>query len=954
MRLRDANTFLKRASAGCVAGRSCVQYHCTKSVSCTTRLHPIEFVAFVCLGASSTDTTRGRQVRTRNSFYTTNIPILLYFYSVAAVYPSTLFKNMLRLEGNNATIFEDDVVEDDFDDATRAPLLPETTAYWSREPYAWSTSLDYPPPLLTSAHCAMAVYKLFHNTYESNVGDLDPYQPNFLLSVVTESSSHPAGLNALYAQPWMYAGAGLGNLDECPLQTCIAGGRKTDSITFAAVCMVPECSAYDLAADDFVSTVARQLDYATQYSTIPFESIDLGHEYVTLLLHIADLNRFLQTGWTCGNFLVPFELLPFGGPYLVSCGLMATLAVVGTTCKRRRAQQRRSKKLNCTLQIENKENIDLTATTVSEESSAFLGHKSWRSSIESAKSNGMLTREAHCYQKLTVRSSGDFEAINEPFWSAFDVSSHLRRLTSPEQSTDGETTCLDGLRVGSIFWIMLGHVMAIQSSSGAGYSNPGNFLPPTGLTTTLVGQLLFSSRFAVDTFLTISGFLVVYVLQRKLPSVCPLAETQLSLCYEVFARYLTTLPSLLLARVVRIVPLYAVCLGFYTQIAPHLGSGPFWQQWIGLLKPCHDSAWTNFLFVNNFLPLNTPTTNTCFYHSWYLAVDMQLFVLAPLLVFWYQARPQQGKALTAILCVASALLTAYLTYIRNWSVNTFDGVAVDRYDVEAYAKPHVRAQAYLAGMYVAMLLLSEKANLPSVQKSQLLRQTYNVQGGRSPYTWKHRSLMALSLLAMAVVTFGTVTGAYARRPCTYKEDPQLDGCGSRWSPFTSFMYSAFSRTLWVTGTSVIIYLSVGRGNWGSGDGNLVSAILSWRCWTPLSQLSFGAYLIHPIVIFVWQLGDREKQVFRLLTFGMDYMSVCVVSFVAALIAAVVVEFPCAMLWKKFVVDRWVLIASVNRMGIDVAGSSNLAARHQTSVELESTASSMSLSPLTPQYQYGSA
>jgi peptidoglycan/LPS O-acetylase OafA/YrhL len=89
----------------------------------------------------------------------------------------------------------------------------------------------------------------------------------------------------------------------------------------------------------------------------------------------------------------------------------------------------------------------------------------------------------------------------------------------------------------------------------------------------------------------------------------------------------------------------------------------------------------------------------------------------------------------------------------------------------------------------------------------------------------------------------------------------------------------------------------------SRGGNLVSSILSWKCWTPLSQLSFGAHLIHSIVIFVWQLADREKQVFRLLTFGTDYLSVCVVGYVAALAAALLVEFPCAALWKDFVVEK---------------------------------------------------
>jgi peptidoglycan/LPS O-acetylase OafA/YrhL len=767
------------------------------------------------------------------------------------------------------------------------PLLPETTAYWSREPYAWSTSLqDYAPPMLTSSHCSKAIYKLFRNTYFSNVGDLDPYQPNFLLSVVTESSSHPAGLDALYAQPWMYAGPGLGNVDECPLQTCIAGGRKADSITFASVCMMPECSAYDLAADDFVSTVARQLDFAVNAGITPSETIDLGHEYVNLLRRIADVNKFLKTGWTCGAFLVPFDLFPFGLPYVVCCSLLVTLACIGTTCRRRKPQHEQHPKATSPSWLiqPSSDGSSPTAMLSLEETSALLSENGSMKTYHAASINKEIERNGSCRAydvivPLSRASRGHPEMSNlNRFWSAFDVSHHLKRLVSPDHP---ETACLDGLRVGSTFWIMLGHVMAIQSSSGAGYSNPANFLPPTGLTTTLAGQLLFSSRLAVDTFLVISGFLVVHVLEKKLRPTGPKSP---SFCANVVWRYVTNIPLLLLGRVLRTLPMYAMSLGFYTQIAPQLGSGPFWYQWIGLLKPCHDAVWTNFLFVNNFIPFDTPTTSTCFYHSWYLAVDMQLFLVAPLLIFWYQYHPQHGMFVTAILFVTSALGTVYLTHSRSWSVNTFDGIQVARYDMEAYAKPHIRAQAYLLGMYVAMLLS---------RRSKGSSRSHE----RSAYTWKHRFTMLLALLAMATVAFITVTGAYARRPCTYDENPLQDECGSLWTPIVTFMYTSSSRTVWSIGTAVVIYLSVGRGCWESGGGNMVSSILSWSCWTPLSHLSFGAYLIHPIVIFIWQLGGREKQIFCLLTFGMDFLSVAVVSYVASLIAVLLVEFPCVVLWK---------------------------------------------------------
>ena len=877
-------------------------------------------------------------------------------------------------------------------------ILPETTAYWSREPYAWSSTSaiqrvspsvplkvvsnvstedndestsstlytkpyyssdpSLPPPLLTSSKCSKAFYDVFRNTYYSEIGNIDIEQPNFLLSIIVESCSHPSGLNALFAQPYMYSGPGLGNIDICPLQTCIAGNgnpnnndpntndpphqqqqhHSSNSITFASICIVPECTAYDLGSEDFIAAIARQYDYAMQPNT-PIETIDLGREYVLLLRRMAEINKFLKTGWTCGDFVVPFDMFPFGLPYVILCCIFVLLSGIGTI----RCQCRHRTRTHNTAST-------TTTTTAIVQPPPPLDHESCALLVESSTNgisyyNGHLHNGDHCngdstksvLTKVRPTTTECSCESSDSIWLAFNVGKHLRHLTQPSSHTTERTACLDGLRVGSTLWIILGHVLAIQSSSGAGYSNPSNFLPPTGLTTTFIGQLLFSSRFAVDTFLIISGYLVVHGLCRLqhdfLPSGVP------SWYKNVVVRYITTIPVLILTRVGRILPLYAMSLGFFTQIAPHMGNGPFWHQWINLLQPCHDYIWTNFLFINNIIPLQTPTTSTCFYHSWYIAVDMQLFILAPFLVFWYQYSKRQGQVATCLLLLASVVVTAHWSYSRSWSINTFDGKLVNRYDVEAYANPITRAQAYLAGMYVAFII----SNMNDRPRSS--------DHKRMPYCWIHRAIMAATITVMFVVSFATVTGAYARRPCTYDEDPFSNICGSTWSPTKTFLYTAFGRSAWIIGISTMLYLCIGRGQWNDGDGNLVACILSWPCWRPLSHLSFGAYLIHPIVVFVWQLGDREKQVFRLITFGMDYISVCVVSFVAALFASVLVECPCALLLKKLLQQGPEnLKLSNDVLAITVDGKYIEDANDCSSTD----SAPFSISPPTPAYEnYGS-
>ena len=163
--------------------------------------------------------------------------------------------------------------------------------------------------------------------------------------------------------------------------------------------------------------------------------------------------------------------------------------------------------------------------------------------------------------------------------------------------------------------------------------------------------------------------------------------------------------------------------------------------------------------------------------------------------------------------------------------------------------------------------------------------------------WRIRSVsrdtmwMIAALFGLALMAFITVTGAYSRRACNFQELPYINDCGSTWRPEMTFLFTAFSRAIWSLCIAIIMHLCLSR------RGRAVGSFLSWNIWTPLAQLSFGAYLIHPIVIFVWQLGGREKNTFRLFSFLMDFTSISVVSFVLAAMAALVIEFPFSKLLR---------------------------------------------------------
>jgi len=787
----------------------------------------------------------------------------------------------------NATDSEDDdgddEEEDDDSSLDLAAMTNEIEDRWSPQ-IRWSIApgpvelKKELTPLTTSRECYLGLVDFFqHAKVNATSTKYDEWLSAARLSVATESSSHLTGIRSLNIQPWVYAGGGLGNVDEClslnkdpkdPLvHVCLAGGTSRDSLTFASACVVSACSAADIFADDFPERVATAGFKAstkptsansTDVSKFEVEYQELLDEYVTTHKRIARVGEYLNTGWVCGEYIVDWE--PF--PALTWCGAIL-LCTLFTILRTRNNSKQQKEPIS-----QQKEDRD--------ESYQHNNTLNGGSSPISTSSNSSSTSSSSSSSDSTSNTYGNQR--NEWFWSAWDAREHMMRLTHQRV----ETACLDGLKVGSILWVIGAHIMAIQSSTGAGYINPKDFFPPKGITTTLFGQLLFSSRYAVDTFLCISGYLAATVLQRKLKH--QKGKSCLTILKVVAAIFF---------RILRIMPLYLCCLGFWMFLAPHMGSGPFWYQWEHFLEPCRQLWWTNLLFVNNFLPLGASTEANCFYHSWYLAVDVQLFcIFAPWLVLVYQSSPVKARKATLALWLTSVVGTALLAYTQEWSINSFDGYSIALFDVEGYAKPHVRAQSYLAGIFVAFWPRRElKSRGKSLRKSNLV--------------------MILALSGLAVLSFVTVTGAYSRRACTFQESPfEGDDCGSTWSYTVNFLYTAFSRAAWSICVAILLHLCIlsketsatmitnkDENSNGVSVTRIVNEILGWSVWTPLAHLSFGAYLIHPIVIYIWFLGGRQKVTFRLFTYIMEFISITVVTFLASFAVTVLVEFPFGILLR---------------------------------------------------------
>lgn len=108
--------------------------------------------------------------------------------------------------------------------------------------------------------------------------------------------------------------------------------------------------------------------------------------------------------------------------------------------------------------------------------------------------------------------------------------------------------------------------------------------------TNWANMLVLNANIITDTFFLISGVLMAYTVLRK-------SEKNSQGYFDVIGLYLH--------RYLRLTPAYAMMIGFYATLFYKIGSGPYWDQWVGANRDyCQENWWINLLYLNNYINLS--------------------------------------------------------------------------------------------------------------------------------------------------------------------------------------------------------------------------------------------------------------------------------------------------------------------------------------------------------------
>lgn len=437
--------------------------------------------------------------------------------------------------------------------------------------------------------------------------------------------------------------------------------------------------------------------------------------------------------------------------------------------------------------------------------------------------------------------------------SAWDWRVHVAALGRPDPPLSGmDLTALSGIRAINMVLLVGSH----RAFNTARLATSNQFIHSTESRTSPLHALGHHAVLLVDTCFFMSGLLM---------SLSPTVRQGSQHVLRATAN-----------RYLRLTPPYALVMLFYAFGMESLGSGPLWKSIVGPeAAACRRWWWANLLYANNYVH-GAPGEYACMLQSWSLAVDMQQFVLAavllPLLVPAALALRPAGLATALAAALAAALLPPFVATLAAgwppllvWTARTLQNPYAEPMFYAMYVPTQFRAAPYVIGVLAgcAMLRFKERGLVLSRWDSWRL-------------TWG--CLVAMQVLLASSVLFGDLSSPAA---------PAL----------VSALYAALCPAAWTAAVALLV-LAVTFGHRSA-----VVGLLRWQPLVTLSRLSYGVYLVHFAVQLLQGGAERTLRHASVVTVFRDGFSDLVLSVLISAWLHFVVEAPVRQLAKTALLRR---------------------------------------------------
>ncbi|XP_033226196.1 nose resistant to fluoxetine protein 6-like [Belonocnema kinseyi] len=256
--------------------------------------------------------------------------------------------------------------------------------------------------------------------------------------------------------------------------------------------------------------------------------------------------------------------------------------------------------------------------------------------------------------------------------------------------------------------------------------------------------------------------------------------------------------------------------------------------------------------------INTVDIVDCMIHLWYLAVDMQLFLISPLILYPLIKKPKLGLLIWNVMfvsqIVAPAAIIATNKYVFMLEVSETIEDTVSMFK-NLYSLAYTRGGSWLVGVLFGYLIYT--------QRSSLSKKTIYIG-------W------VSCLLSFTFCTLGT--NVMQQKDYVY-------------NVVWESVFGAISRQLWAASVAWIILVCV------SGHGGPINKFLSLPIFIPISRVSYCVYLVHIVIQGMKTFSTRTPHYFNDFHVFNHFLDTFTVSIVIAFFCSLLFEAPILTLEK---------------------------------------------------------
>nr|NP_651160.3 uncharacterized protein Dmel_CG10183 [Drosophila melanogaster]AAF56151.3 uncharacterized protein Dmel_CG10183 [Drosophila melanogaster] len=396
--------------------------------------------------------------------------------------------------------------------------------------------------------------------------------------------------------------------------------------------------------------------------------------------------------------------------------------------------------------------------------------------------------------------------------------------------------CLHGIRCMSLIWVVFLHEHMYSLIS------PNiNFTYALAWLEKPTSSFFIHGYFSVDTFLFIGGLLV------SLTALRTMEKTNGKL----------NIPRMYVHRIIRILPVLAMAILIYVKLMPVVSGGPLFKSGFHGKEECVNGWYWDLLFIQNY------ATKTCLDQSWYLAVDMQLYILSPLLLFGlYKWGKKAAWAIVGIVVLLSGCLFA-TQMVNHYSMSIKNGGGDDEANSKLYLATHTHATPWLIGFLFGYFLHMNRG-----RKFQL--------------SWL--VLWSGWFISLAMI----FTSIFATYPSAKWSAPPL-------STLDESLYYTLTRVGWPLAMCWVVFVCI------QGYCGLANSFLSTPLWQPLSRLSYSVFIWHMFVQEINSRNVRTSTYFSSYTVMLNFWSDFGISLIMSYVLYLIIEAPIGglhSLWSR--------------------------------------------------------